>query len=697
MTKTTIGAATLTIAAGLACSVSMAQVQSKGNAQAVTVAADAGKPKTLQALPLHVDGIRYIRIGETHGSGGADTTQQDIYDTIDNGTLTWDNVQDPGDLYVVGGLPSAHTLDDVFFNRGPGAGPGAGGPQTLIRFRMTISPLPAIQGTTATADIEFKWWNTYNSLAVAPTPVNSNQGGTTQRLSVTWDVAGGQTAWGNFVYTYDVALTAPITTTTDFGAAEFGVYDDHVTTSYSTNFYVGMQGAYPGMGDSANTIYYDIPATNHVNGQFDSAGAYTIIRPPADGFLNPLANVAFALQASVDSGSCCMPDGVCTLANSASCTRLGGVFGAVGSTCATATCVQPGACVLATGCVLMSSAQCTAASGTFKGASSDCSNNTCRTGTGTIVLYNNGPYKTGATNSLGVAAPTGTQWSEVAGGGGAFNTTTGYQIGRNLPARAADDFVIPAGETWTISAIDTYAYETGNSNSAISPFDDTQFNLNIWTDAPWKLTATKSYDSIASGGTTISAFANAYRVAAGSSALTRVIFTHTHTPPSPVVLPAGHYWLDWQAQHDSVNFPAGNSVTVPVTIRGLRGSLLRNALNGQNLTTGSFGPAVDPSASVAGGAITEAGEGSMLAEFPFEIRGTVSGQGTGCSGSACYANCDGNTTIPFLNVADFTCFLQKFAQGNAYANCDGSTNPPTLNVADFTCFLQKFAQGCSAP
>lgn len=72
----------------------------------------------------------------------------------------------------------------------------------------------------------------------------------------------------------------------------------------------------------------------------------------------------------------------------------------------------------------------------------------------------------------------------------------------------------------------------------------------------------------------------------------------------------------------------------------------------------------------------------------------------------CYANCDGSTTAPFLNVADFTCFLQQFAaaqplppaqQVTHYANCDGSTTSPVLNVADFTCFLQRFAAGCSAP
>jgi hypothetical protein len=61
---------------------------------------------------------------------------------------------------------------------------------------------------------------------------------------------------------------------------------------------------------------------------------------------------------------------------------------------------------------------------------------------------------------------------------------------------------------------------------------------------------------------------------------------------------------------------------------------------------------------------------------------------------ACYANCDGSTTPPILNVADFGCFLQKFAGGDLYANCDGSTAPPVLNVADFGCFVQAFAGGC---
>jgi hypothetical protein len=60
----------------------------------------------------------------------------------------------------------------------------------------------------------------------------------------------------------------------------------------------------------------------------------------------------------------------------------------------------------------------------------------------------------------------------------------------------------------------------------------------------------------------------------------------------------------------------------------------------------------------------------------------------------CWVNCDESTTSPILNVADFSCFLQRFATGDGYANCDHSTTRPVLNVADFSCFLQRFAAGC---
>lgn len=60
----------------------------------------------------------------------------------------------------------------------------------------------------------------------------------------------------------------------------------------------------------------------------------------------------------------------------------------------------------------------------------------------------------------------------------------------------------------------------------------------------------------------------------------------------------------------------------------------------------------------------------------------------------CYPNCDGSTSVPILNISDFTCFLNRFTAGESYANCDGSTSVPVLNVSDFVCFLNRFTAGC---
>ncbi|MFN0131620.1 MAG: hypothetical protein ACKVW3_03660 [Phycisphaerales bacterium] len=65
-----------------------------------------------------------------------------------------------------------------------------------------------------------------------------------------------------------------------------------------------------------------------------------------------------------------------------------------------------------------------------------------------------------------------------------------------------------------------------------------------------------------------------------------------------------------------------------------------------------------------------------------------------CGTATCYANCDGSTSAPILNVNDFVCFQNLFAAGSSLANCDGSTIPPVLNVNDFVCFQNAFSAGC---
>jgi hypothetical protein len=77
--------------------------------------------------------------------------------------------------------------------------------------------------------------------------------------------------------------------------------------------------------------------------------------------------------------------------------------------------------------------------------------------------------------------------------------------------------------------------------------------------------------------------------------------------------------------------------------------------------------------------------------------GTLNGFQFVYRGAPCYANCDGSTVAPVLNVNDFVCFQSEFAAGDSGANCDGSTTVPVLNVNDFICFQMRFAAGCSAP
>jgi trimeric autotransporter adhesin len=60
----------------------------------------------------------------------------------------------------------------------------------------------------------------------------------------------------------------------------------------------------------------------------------------------------------------------------------------------------------------------------------------------------------------------------------------------------------------------------------------------------------------------------------------------------------------------------------------------------------------------------------------------------------CYANCDGSTVPPRLNVEDFACFINRFAMQDPAANCTGSTTFPYFSVEDFSCFINRFAAGC---
>ncbi|MBX3376632.1 MAG: hypothetical protein KF678_06475 [Phycisphaeraceae bacterium] len=71
------------------------------------------------------------------------------------------------------------------------------------------------------------------------------------------------------------------------------------------------------------------------------------------------------------------------------------------------------------------------------------------------------------------------------------------------------------------------------------------------------------------------------------------------------------------------------------------------------------------------------------------IVGAGIAQWVGCPN--CYANCDNSTAQPLLTANDFICFLNRYIVRDPYANC---TVDEVINIADFQCFLAKFAYGC---
>src|SRR5690606_24656487 len=141
---------------------------------------------------------------------------------------------------------------------------------------------------------------------------------------------------------------------------------------------------------------------------------------PTGGGLPLNIRIALATEAVSTSptGSCCLADGACILATESQCLGLGGVYGGNGTVCA-------GDCPTAP------------------------------------VLWNNGPLATGASSMSGTFAPAGTQWSEVPAEGTCTLNVAGF--GGTGSFRLADDFVIPAGESWDINSITVYGYATGGS------------------------------------------------------------------------------------------------------------------------------------------------------------------------------------------------------------------------------------------
>lgn len=193
------------------------------------------------------------------------------------------------------------------------------------------------------------------------------------------------------------------------------------------------------------------------------------------------------------------------------------------------------------------------------------------------VIYDNGPFITGAVSKNGTAAPAGKQWSEVQSDNG--NTTesntlaaSGCQAVPGGNNRCADDFSVPVGETWTINQLTVYIIQIGAVTNPV-----TNMNLRVWNGRPGDAGA-----AIIFGDTTTNRFlsgtdTNVLRcfnsaVPTSNAPRTDLTVWEIKITVSPAqVLTAGTYWVDFQTTTTAAQF------TPLTTYVGARGVPMNNA------------------------------------------------------------------------------------------------------------------------
>jgi hypothetical protein len=270
--------------------------------------------------------------------------------------------------------------------------------------------------------------------------------------------------------------------------------------------------------------------------------------------------------------------------------------------------------------------------------------------------------------------PAGSQNSQLQTG----NLLIGLGAVAGSNQRVADDFVVPAGSGgWTVSGATLFAYMGASPPPSPSPI--TAAYVRVWDGRPGDAGSAVIFGDLTTNRLASSDFSGIYRITAACS-LARPIYRVEVAFPPLLLAEAHTYWIEWTFTGSAAY--TGPFVP-PATITGERNIPNCNAryFNGSTWISivDSDPPNPDPNYP------------PLPQGLPFMVRGTA------VSAPACYANCDGSSVAPVLNVLDFSCFLNKFAAGDTYANCDGSTVTPVLNVLDFSCFLNKFAAGCSAP
>jgi len=161
------------------------------------------------------------------------------------------------------------------------------------------------------------------------------------------------------------------------------------------------------------------------------------------------------------------------------------------------------------------------------------------------VLYDNGPVASSFGTGVDGADESVLQTLSLSMG------TTGFGVNPDLPARIADDFTVPAGETWDISRLTLFAYQTGSGNTSTIH----TVNLQIWDGDPSDPMSQVVFGDTTTNRIESTGFTNIYRVTEADTGTGSQRPIMSNTAIVGVTLSEGTYWLDWQIDGSAPSGP----------------------------------------------------------------------------------------------------------------------------------------------
>ena len=280
----------------------------------------------------------------------------------------------------------------------------------------------------------------------------------------------------------------------------------------------------------------------------------------------------------------------------------------------------------------------------------------------------------------GVPAPGGASWSEVGDAGPVVgaNAAAGFAAhvgGPNaLAYRIADDVVVPAGSSWSVTSMTFYVYSPGFSGA--SPISGA--NLKVWLGQP------EAQGSLSVTSTTAAPVVSAtsiYRVfvtnvgpAITSPDTSRQIWAVT--VPVAARLDPGAYWLDLQLTPSSPNLPL---YVVPATLANGRTSAGWNA---RQQVDGAWQAIADTGKSALSSPVAQ--------DFAFLVAGSI--------GNVC-DSVDFNNDGSLFDPTDIDAFFSVFSEGPCVpsgATCndiDFNNDGSFFDPQDVDAFFSVFSEG----